>query len=170
MPTNTILCVEDRRSDLAVSQRLFASRSYRVITATTDGGALTALKAVPTICAAVLAMPVEPERQSAIASEMEAIRPGVLKLAIGDALPIPDLQLFYVETVTALVEELQLIVAAIRAESCRTGALLESSRTLRAESRRLRREMGILLHKATEKANRHHASDATYHNTLKKLA
>ncbi len=157
MARETILCLENGQSRFAVSQEIFAARTYQVATATNKQGAITALKAVPAIRAAVLALPeVPPDEQLQIASEMETVRPGLPKIIVGPpgTATAENLAIFYVERISKLLEELNSIIAASRAGRKHRADLIEESRELRAESRRLRAETHELVREACEKAKR----------------
>ncbi len=156
MTRETILCLENGQSRFTVSQQIFASRTYQVATATNKASAITALKAVPTIRAAVLALPeVAPHEQLQIASEMETVRPGLPKVIVGSPVPAAtpeNLPIFYVERIQTLVDELKVIIAASRAGRRETAELLQASRELRAKSAQLLAKTQELVRDACDKA------------------
>ncbi len=154
-----VLCLEDRQSQFLVSQHVYLAGTYRVIAATNTPTALKALKSVRAIRAAVLAGQATMEEQLRIASAMEAVRPEVPKLLLNsgagfDAARAEDLLLFHVDRIDALTEYLRLIVAWSSAAWQRTSSLLEETRELRAESKRLREAMRVLMLRARAQATR----------------
>jgi hypothetical protein len=152
MKRDTVLCLEDRRSRFVVSREVYASGAYDLVAATSTASAIVALKAMPSILAAVLPFPQNTADQSfQVATELEAVRPGLPKLVVAPAFPLTAelqaLHVSYVESLRALARELGLLIA----ETHKAKALREESVELRDGLRRAREETRRLTQQAFEK-------------------
>jgi hypothetical protein len=143
----TVLCLESTYSRFAASRQISHSGIYKVVTATTPASALAAFRAIQRINAAVLECGMAPEEAIRIAAEINAIRLGVPKLILAPPpriLPPESLNLVYIESVLALSEKLQLLIArshaALKAEMQRSAELQAECRLRFEQAKRLREQ------------------------------